>query len=63
MEIGTRGLFRSLNTNLRWETKIIYGDQKTTVLPLYLASECSIRLFTTPAYAAWKNMVEELRNS
>ena len=53
MKIVTRGLFGSLNTNLRWEMKIQYDDQKTIVLPPYLASECSIRLFTTPECAAW----------
>ena len=63
LKICTKKLFVSLNMNLRWEMKIQYGDQKTIVLPPYLASECSIRLFATPECAAWRHMVEELRNS
>ena len=62
MKNGTRGLFGSLSTNLRCEMKIQYGDQKTIVLPPYLASESFIRLFTTPECAAWRYTVRNVCN-
>ena len=33
-KIGTRGLLGSMNTNLRWEMKIQYDDQKSTLIEI-----------------------------